>query len=119
MNEVEDMDFHILHALVSISIEISRHLGLLHIMCYLVEVPLEPLFQTVLGLAYILFSASRAGYAVHQIVAIAADVVSCSILPTADECYDVAISVKFRAVSAARIVTLRGCSRDLSHGVTA
>ena len=47
MNEVKDMDSHILYAVVSIPIEMSRHLGLLCIMCYLVEVPLEPLFQTV------------------------------------------------------------------------
>ena len=58
MDEVEDVDFHIIHPLVSISVEMSRHLGLLRIMCYLVEVPLEPLFQTILGLADVLFPTS-------------------------------------------------------------
>ena len=62
MDEVEDMDFHITHPVVSISVEMSQHLSFLHIMCYLVEVPLEPLFQTVLGLADVLFPASCAGY---------------------------------------------------------
>ena len=47
LRRVKDMDSHILYAVVSIRIEMSRHLGLLCIMCYLVEVPLEPLFQTV------------------------------------------------------------------------
>ena len=84
MDEVEDMDFHILHALVSISVEMSQHLGLLRIMCYLVEVPLEPLFHTVLGLADVLFPTSCAGYTVYQIDAVAADVVSCSILLSGD-----------------------------------
>ena len=55
MDEVEDVDFHITHPMVSISVEMSQHLSLLRIMCYLVEVPLEPLFQTVLGLADVLF----------------------------------------------------------------
>ena len=59
--------------LVSIPSEMSQHLGLLHIMCYLIEVPLEPLFQTVLGLANILLLTSCAGYTVHQIVTVAAD----------------------------------------------
>ena len=48
MDEVRDVNLHIIHGLASISVEMSRHLGLLRIMCYLVEVPLEPLFQTVL-----------------------------------------------------------------------
>ena len=80
MDEVEDVDFHIIHPLVSISVEMSRHLGLLRIMCYLVEVPLEPLFQTVLGLADVLFPTSCAGYTIYQVVACTADVVSCSVL---------------------------------------
>ena len=80
MDEVEDVDFHIIHPLVSISVEMSRHLGLLRIMCYLVEVPLKPLFQTVLGLADVLFPKSCAGYTIYQVVACTADVVSCSVL---------------------------------------
>ena len=43
------MDSYILYAVVSVPVEMSQHLGLLCIMHYLVEVPLEPLFQAVLG----------------------------------------------------------------------
>ena len=78
MDEVKDVYPHILHTLVSISIEMYRHLGLLRIVCYLVEVLLKPLFQTVLGLTDVLFPASCAGSTLHQIVTVAADVVSCS-----------------------------------------
>ena len=77
MDKVKDVDSHILYPLVSISVEISRHLGLFRIMYYLIEVPLEPLFQTVLGLAHILFSTHCARDAVYQTVAVAADVMSC------------------------------------------
>ena len=49
MNKVKDMDSYILYAVVSVPVEMSQHLGLLCIMHYLVEVPLEPLFQAVLG----------------------------------------------------------------------
>ena len=69
VDEVENVDFHITHLVVSISVKMSRHLGLLRIVCYLVEVPLEPLFQTVLGLADVLFPASCAGYTIYQVVA--------------------------------------------------
>ena len=41
IDEAEDVYLYILHALMSISVEMSRHLGLLHIMCYLVKVPLK------------------------------------------------------------------------------
>ena len=80
VDEVEDVDFHIVHPVVSISVEMSRHLGFLRIMCYLVEVPLEPLFQTVLGLADVLFPASCAGYTIYQVVTD----VSCSVLFACD-----------------------------------
>ena len=63
---------------MSISIEMSR-LGLLRIVCYLVEVPLKP--QTVLGLADVLFPTPREGYTVHHIVGIAADIVPCLVFP--------------------------------------
>ena len=69
--------------------------------------PLEPLFQTVLCLADILFLASGACYAVHQVVPAAADIVSCSILLSHDQIFDVTIFVQSRAVSAARIGTLQ------------
>ena len=84
MDEVEDVYLYILHALVSISMEMSRHLGLLCIVCYLVKVPLKPVFETIFGLADVLFPTSRAGYTVHQIVAIAADVVLPSVFLTPD-----------------------------------
>ena len=108
MDEVEDMDGHILHAKVSISVEMSRHFSLLCIMYFLVEVPSEPLFQTVLGLPNILFPTSCEGYTVYQILTVAADVVSCAILLSGDLCYDVAISVQLRAIPAAGVVTLWG-----------
>ena len=46
--------------------------------------PLEPLFQTVLGLANIMFPTSGGGDAVYQIVIVAADVVASSIRLTGD-----------------------------------
>ena len=60
IDEVKDMDLHILNALVSISVEMSHHLGLLNIMSYLVEVILKLLFQDVLCLEDVLFLASGA-----------------------------------------------------------
>ena len=44
VDKVEDMDFHIRQTLVSISVEMSRHFGFFHVVHYLVEVALEPLF---------------------------------------------------------------------------
>ena len=55
VDEVEDMDFHILQPSESISVEMSRHFRFLHVVHHLVEMPLESLFQTVLGLTHILF----------------------------------------------------------------
>ena len=75
MKKVKNVDSHILYALVSISVEMAGHLGLLRIVCYLIELPLEPLFQTVLALAHILFPTSCAGYTVYQVVPVTADVV--------------------------------------------
>ena len=49
----------------------SGHFVFLHIMHHLVEVTLESLFRTVLGLAYILFLASPAGDTVDKVVAVA------------------------------------------------
>ena len=60
---------------MSISVEMCRHFGLLHILHHLVEMTLESLFQTVLGLTNILFLASSAGDAVGQVVAVARHVV--------------------------------------------
>ena len=75
MDEIEDMDFHILLPSVSISVEMSRHFGFLHVVHHLVEMALESLFQTVLGLTHILFLASSAGDTVDQVVAVARHVV--------------------------------------------
>ena len=119
LDEVEDVDFHIAHPVVSISVEMSRHLGLIRIMCYLVEMPLEPMFQTVLGLADVLFPAYCAGYTIYQVVTVTADVVSCSVLFACDWCNDMAISVQFRAVLAAMVLALLGGSSDMGQGVPA
>ena len=48
------------------------------------EVPLEPLFQTVLCLAHVLFLAFGACYTIHQIATVAADIVFCSIYLACD-----------------------------------
>ena len=44
VDKVEDMDFHVRQTLVSISVEMSGHFGFFHVVHYLVEVTLEPLF---------------------------------------------------------------------------
>ena len=50
VDKVEDVDFYVRRTMVSISVEMSRHFSFFHIVHYLVEVTLEPLFQTVLCL---------------------------------------------------------------------
>ena len=79
MDKVKGVDFHVRQTLVSISDEISRHFSFLHIVHHMVEMTLEFLFQTVLGLIYILFIASPAGDAVDQVVAVARHVVFCAV----------------------------------------
>ena len=44
VDKVEDMDFHVRQTLVTISVEMSRHFGFFHVVHYLVEVTLKPLF---------------------------------------------------------------------------
>ena len=44
VDKVEDMDFHVRQTLLSISVEMSRHFCFFHVVHYLVEVALEPLF---------------------------------------------------------------------------
>ena len=44
VDKVEDMDFHVRQTLVSISVEMSRHFVFFHVVHYLVEMTLEPLF---------------------------------------------------------------------------
>ena len=69
------MYFYVHQTLVSISVEMSRHLSFFHIVQYLVEVTLEPLFQTVLCLPYILLIASAAGDTIDKVVAFARHIV--------------------------------------------
>ena len=99
-DKVKYMYFHVLQTLVSISVEMSGHFGFLHIMHYQVEVPLEYLFQTVLGLANILFFASSAGYAIDQVVAVACHVVFRTVFYASNGCHDVAFRVEERAITA-------------------
>ena len=75
VDKVEDMNFHIRQTLVSILVEMSGHFSFFHIVHYLVEVALEPLFQTVLCLRYILLLASPAGDTIDKVVAFARHVV--------------------------------------------
>ena len=51
-------------------VEMSRHFSLLWFMGDLVEVRLEPLFDTVFCLAYILFPARGTGDAIHNVIAV-------------------------------------------------
>ena len=76
MDEVEDVNLHIIHGLASISVEMSRHLGLLRIMCYLVNA-LGTSVSDCSCLADVLFLASGAHYAIHQVAAVAAGDISC------------------------------------------
>ena len=59
---------------MTFTVEVSRDFCLLCIMGDVVEVGLEPLFQTVFGLSHILFATTFAGDAVDNIVAIACHV---------------------------------------------
>ena len=63
-------------------------------MQYLVEVPLESLFQTILGLTHILFAASSAGYAVDQVVAVVGHIMFHLVFSASNGCLDMAILVK-------------------------
>ena len=82
VDKVKDMNFHVRQTLVSISVEMSGHFSFFHIVHYLVEVTLEPLFQTVLCLPYILLLASPAGDAVDKVVAFARHVVFGAVFPS-------------------------------------
>ena len=63
-------------------------------MHYLVEVTLESLFQTVLGLTYILFLASSAGYTVDQVIAVACHIVFRVDFSASNGCHNVAFLVQ-------------------------
>ena len=82
MDKVEDVDFHIFQTPVSIFVEMPRHFSFLHVMHHLIEMALESLFQTVLGVTHILFLASSAG---DQVVAVACHVVFSAIFSTCDQ----------------------------------
>ena len=59
---------------MTFAVEVSGDFCLLCIMGDVVEVGLEPLFQTVFGLSHILFATTFAGDAIDNIVAIACHV---------------------------------------------
>ena len=100
MDKVEDVDFHVLQTPVSNSVEMSGHYCFLHIVHHLVEVTLESLFQTILGLTYILFLASPAGDAVDKVATVARHIVFCVIFPARDSCHNVAFCVQQGTISA-------------------
>ena len=52
-------------------VEVSGHFSFLWFMGNLVEMRLEPLFDTVFCLAYILFSTRGAGDTIHNVIAVA------------------------------------------------
>ena len=85
---------------MSISVEMSRHFRFLHVVYHLVEMALESLFQTVLGLTHILFLASAAGDAVDQVVAVARDVVFSGIFSTCDSGQNMTVCVQQGTISA-------------------
>ena len=85
---------------MSISVEMSQHFRFLHVMHHLVEMALEPLFQTVLGLTHILFLASSAGDAVDQVVAVARHVVFSAIFSTCDTGHNLTVCVQQGTISA-------------------
>ena len=82
VDKVEDMDFYVRQTLVSISVETSGHFSFFHIVHYLVEVTLEPLFQTVLCLPYIRLLASLPGDSIDKVVACARHVVFGEVFPS-------------------------------------
>ena len=69
-------------------------------MHHLVEVALESLFQTVLGLTHILFLASSVGDTVDQVVAVALHVVFSAIFSTCDSGQNMAVCVQQGTISA-------------------
>ena len=100
MDEVEDMYFYVRQTLVSISVEMSRHLVFFHIVHYLVEVALEPLFQTVLCLPYILLLASPTGDTISKVVAFALHVVFGAVFPSSHGGHYMTLRVEERTVPA-------------------
>ena len=90
---------------MSISVEMSGHIGFLQVMYHLVEMTLESLFQAVFGLAYILFLASSAGDAVDEVVAVARHIVSCAIFSACDGCHYLAFRVQQGTISTLSVGT--------------
>ena len=100
VDKVEDMDFYVCQTLVSISVEISGHFSFFHIVHYLVEVTLEPLFQTVLCLPYVLLLACPAGDTIDKVVAFERHVVFGGALPSRHGGHYMAFRVQERTVPA-------------------
>ena len=88
------MDFHIFSTPVSIWLKYLDTWFFFHIIQYLVELPLESLFQTILGLTHILFLASSAGYAVDQVVAVVGHIMFHLVFSASNGCLDMAIHVR-------------------------
>ena len=88
MDEVEDVDFHVLQPSASISVEMPRHFSFLHIVHHLVEV------------AHILFLASSAGDTVDQVVAVARHYVFSALFSTCDSGQNKAVCVQQGTISA-------------------
>ena len=97
---------------MSISVEMSRHLSFSHIVHYLVEVALEPLFQTVLCLPYILLLASPTGDTINKVVAFARHVMFDAVFPSHYGGHYMAFLVQERIVPAPLVHLLSGCSAD-------
>ena len=66
---------NVLQALVVCTVEMFGHLCLFRILNDLVEVDLEPLFQSIFGLTYILVATFVVGDAVDQVIVVATRVV--------------------------------------------
>ena len=71
--------------------------------------PLEVLFQTVLGLAHILFLAHSAGYTVDQDVTVACHIVFLAVFTASNSCHNVDFGVQPRAIWA---LTVGACGVD-------
>ena len=100
VDKVEDMYYYVHQTLVSIRVEMCRHLSFFHIVHYLVEVTLEPLFQTVLCLPYILLLASLTGDTIDKVVTFARYVVFGAVFPSRHGGHYMAFRVQEGAVPA-------------------
>ena len=67
MNEVQDMDLHVIDTFMVTFIEMSAHRGLKDISSDIVEMALEPVHEPPFSLTDILFLASLASDAVYEV----------------------------------------------------